>query len=191
MIRRQYYVALAVLAIAVVVTLSGSTLAQQSDEPEKPEASAHNRALIGLEGVKISVKLQSKDKNATGLTEAQLERTLKAALLGGSTVSIIEGSYLFTPEIYLHVLLMHHEHPPGTVSSIVLYLREPVQTFRHYVWAQAEEPVWVWQAVTWQPGGFISTAPDDEAAREIKSQVRDMVDEFTIAWHEANPQGEE
>jgi hypothetical protein len=149
-----------------------------------PNTVAAVNGLQGLREAEVAVEvLKPEGAERTGLTEEGLETTLKAALLRSNTIEVLYSETGGKPFVYLNVLLVPLESGYSTIYSVELQLCDFAFLYR----AGVEKPLRVFGARVWQALGRAGIAPDNEVAAQVRQCITEMVDEFTVDWHKANP----
>jgi len=159
------------------------------------QASAQEFSYDGMEELQdvciLVEPVDSEDTARTGLTSERLSTMLMAAVRRSRTVEVTgEGLFEFLnrpfePTLYLQVTILPLTEADTTVYSALLSLKQLVVTT-----GQETGAMRLASGTTWKEC-YTGIAPDSEVRTEVRDVIRDMVDKFTVAWHEANPQGED
>ena len=163
------------------ILMAGGAWGQTSYPPNSVGAI---NGLQWLREAEVAVEdLNPEGARRTGLTSEGLATTLRAALLRSNTVEVLYSENVMKPYVYLNVVLLPLDDGRNTVYSVDLQLGEPVVLYRRGL----EKPLVLTAINVWSATAWMGIAPDNEVATKVRQRITEMVDQFTVDWHKANP----
>ena len=179
-------------ALLLCLGVLGAVLAAPRDAwagdpvPPPPPPGPVLLSVGGLRGVdRVGVVVEDLTEDAatrTFLTRDELETTLTAALMRSGTVRVDTPRQAGSPYVYLNVNLLPLRNVGASVFNVKLEFAQTVYVIRPGVGLLA-----VLGAKTWSRE-FVGVWPDNGVSEKLKGTIRDLVDAFTVAYHEDNPQ---
>ncbi len=167
-IMRDWIPKAVVALVVVLLTLPGVSHALTDEQ----------KALVGLQGVRVSAEFVEPEAERLGLTKAQIQTDVELRLRKAGVRIITEEEWLKKPGGFLYVAVdtQFREDPPIVVYSIRVEFKELVRPTRGGDTLLAS---------TWLRGGMGSVGKSKIAM--IRGALGDQVDQFINDYLAANP----